>query len=72
MTLIKSIIDLLFSFTCILVKFKTDTLTSKSCIICCWLLAKALMFQFMLSMLFSETVPNNVLINWPIVGINDL
>ena len=71
-TMIKSIIDLLFSLTCILVKFKTDKLTSKSCIICCWLLAKALMFLFMLSSSFSETVPNNVLINWPIVGINDL
>ena len=30
------------------------------------------MFLFMLSSSFSETLPNNVLINWPIIGINDL
>ena len=35
-------------------------------------LAKALMFLFMLSCSFSETVPDKVLINWPSIGINDL
>ena len=71
-TMIKSITDLLFSLTCILVKFKTDKLTSKSCIICCWLLAKPLMFLFMLSSSFFETVPNSILINWHIIGNNGL
>ena len=30
------------------------------------------MFLFMLSSSFSETLPNNVRINWPVTGINDL
>ena len=51
-TIMKSIKYLIYSLSCFLVQLKTDKLTSKSCIVCCWLLAKALMFLFMLSFHF--------------------
>ena len=71
-TIIKSIIDRLFSDTCILVKFNTDKFTS---VIYYSFLIISHSFDvliYILKVIFSDIVPNNEPINCSIIGSSDL